>query len=186
MFVDWLGASSFCWMFGDNFFLAVSGGTFHDRIHDMINGRITTCLYVTYFWCTKFHCWFFSKLPPHSHWDNPWSPAWKILVSRRNLPLWAWNAFWNCNFTFSYIANQCRPRNFQQSHLPVSRESHGCWQECCKTWQLISGKCFHGCIGNQVQRHIITATTDHVFRRRNHFWRTSGFWLETLLKLVRN
>ena len=67
-----------------NFFLAVSSSTFHDRIHDIINGWITTGLYVTYFWCTKFHCWSFSKLPLHSHWDNPWSSAWKNLVSRMN------------------------------------------------------------------------------------------------------
>ena len=57
-----------------------------------------------------------------------------------NWRLWVWNAFWNCKFTFSYIANRCRPRNFQQSHLPLSGESHGCWLECCKTWQLISRK----------------------------------------------
>ena len=49
-----------------------------------------------------------------------------------------------------------------------SPTSHRCGQKGCKIRQPISGKRFHGFIGNQVKRQIIIATTDHVVRRGVH------------------
>ena len=125
---------------------------------------------MTYFWCAKFQRWFFSKLRHHSHCDHPWSSAGGNMAHGLQCHLRAWHAFLNGSFPPSCIVNHCWPRTFQQCYLPVSNESHRCGQKCCRIWQLISGKRFHGCIGNQGRRQIIITTTDHVLKEELILW----------------